>query len=85
MNLTDPYHSVSLSGILLGLDSHPGLGMESTPSLYSMLTSTTKANIIFEFSSAALNQPPCFLQQSESMTTALQYSLLCDLLKNSWS
>lgn len=60
-------------------------GHESTPSLYSMLTSTTKANIIFEFSSAALNQPPCFLQQSESMTTALQYSLLCDLLKNSWS
>lgn len=85
MNLTDPYHSVSLSGILLGLGSHLGLDLEFTPSLYSMRTSTIKANIIFEFSSAALSQPPCFLQQSKGMTTALQYSLLCGLLNNSWS
>lgn len=32
-----------------------------------------------------LESAALLLQQSESMTTALQYSLLCDLLNNSWS
>lgn len=60
MHSTDPFHSVSLSGILLGLGSQLGLDLEYTPSQNSMRTSITKTNLISEFSSVVFGQPHYF-------------------------